>query len=147
MTRYTDTDDPFDYLRKMQQGMRRAFRTMPYMEGELREPLIDLLDQGEYLEVLAEIPGVKKEEIQVNVLPERLSIGAEHKVSRDEAKKEEGFYRKERSYSSFYRSMVLPEEIIPEKTEASYENGILSLKLPKKNPEKSGKKGFHVDIP
>jgi len=116
------------------------FPKIEFPSAEIREPLIDIIDEGNKLRVVAELPGVKKEDLRVNVLPDALEISA--KLSIKEEKKEEGYYFRERSYSQFYRRIPLPAEVIPEKTQAKFENGILELTLEKKEI----KKGFEVKL-
>ncbi len=116
------------------------FPRIEFPSAEIREPLIDVIDEGNKLRVVAELPGVKKEDLHVNVLPTAIEISA--KLSIKEEKKEEGYYFRERSYSQFYRRIPLPAEVIPEKTQAKFENGILELTLEKKEI----KKGFEVKL-
>ncbi|RLG69971.1 MAG: Hsp20/alpha crystallin family protein [Candidatus Iainarchaeum archaeon] len=116
------------------------FPKIEFPSAEIREPLIDVVDEGNKLRVVAELPGVKKKDLHINVLPNAVEISA--KVTEKEEKEEEGYYFRERSYSQFYRRIPLPAEVIPEKTQAKFENGILELVLEKKET----KKGFEVKL-
>jgi HSP20 family protein len=81
--------------------------------------------------VLAEIPGVKKEDIQVSVDGNQVAISAEVKRQKEE-KQGEKTLRSERYYGKVYRSFALGQDVDQEKAQAKYENGVLELRLPKK---------------
>ncbi|OGS99940.1 MAG: stress protein [Gallionellales bacterium RIFCSPLOWO2_12_FULL_59_22] len=120
--------DPFrdeDWLRSL--GMR------PF-NGELEtvpQIRIDLTESDKEYTVKAEIPGVAKEDINVEVEGNRVCISAETKQEKTETK-DEKVICSERSIGSSYRSFSLDSEVDDAKAEASYENGVLELKLPKK---------------
>lgn len=87
-------------------------------------------DDGAY-HVKADIPGVKKDDIDVSIHDNQVSISAE--VKRETTKKEgERSILTERSYGQVYRSFTLPTDVQHDKAEAHYENGVLSLVLPKR---------------
>ncbi len=117
---------------------KRFSRTMP----SLRSPATDLRDLGEKYRIEAEIPGLDKEDIEIELRDDSLVIEAE----KEEKTEEEGedYIRRERGYKSFYRRLPLPEEVKPEDIGASLDNGILTIDLPKKEPKK--KKGRKIKI-
>jgi len=88
--------------------------------------------------VKAEIPGVGKEDIQVSIEGNQVTIGAEVKREKD-VKDGDRVLRSERYYGSVYRGFTLPVEVDEEASNAKYENGVLELKLAKKAPQ-SGRK-------
>jgi HSP20 family protein len=88
--------------------------------------------------VKAEIPGVSKDDIQVSIEGNQVTIGAEVKRERD-AKDGERLLRSERYYGSVYRGFTLPVEVDENTSNAKYENGVLELKLAKK-PAQAGRK-------
>jgi len=105
----------------------------------VRQPLVDLADNGKEYIVKAEIPGVNKEDLNIEVSENSIEISAESKEEKREEKK--GYIRRERRYASFYRSIPLPEEIVPDKANADLKEGVLTVTLPKTSaPEKKGKK-------
>jgi HSP20 family protein len=104
---------------------------------ETRTPLVDLEDQGKNFLLKAEMPGFKKEDIEINVQEDSISISAEVGWSYD--KKEQEYVCKERACKSFYRTINLPEEIEVEKVVAELSDGILEVNLPKKKPKKTRK--------
>ena len=79
--------------------------------------------------VRAELPGLKEEDIDVSVEGDTLTIKGERKAESEV--KEEDYYCCERSYGSFFRSMTLPSTVDATKIEASYEDGVLEVSLPK----------------
>ena len=99
---------------------------------------MDVTEQnGAYL-VKAEIPGVGKDDIQVSIEGNQVTIGAEVKREKD-VKDGERVLRSERYYGSVYRGFTLPVEVDEAASEAKYENGVLQLKLVKK-PANAGRK-------
>ena len=99
---------------------------------------MDVTEQnGAYL-VKAEIPGVGKDDIQVSIEGNQVTIGAEVKREKD-VKDGERVLRSERYFSSVYRGFTLPVEVDEAASEAKYENGVLQLKLVKK-PANTGRK-------
>ena len=99
---------------------------------------MDVTEQnGAYL-VKAEIPGVGKDDIQVSIEGNQVTIGAEVKREKD-VKDGERVLRSERYYGSVYRGFTLPVEVDEAASEAKYENGVLQLKLVKK-PENAGRR-------
>jgi HSP20 family protein len=100
---------------------------MPEMEEV--SPKIDIFEEGENFVVKAEIPGMKKEEIEVNLTDDMVTISGEKKKEEKVEKKD--YYRLERSYGSFSRSFRLPKEIQTDKAKATFKDGVLELKVPK----------------
>jgi len=137
--------DPFDEMRRIRREMDRMFnnflaRPMYREESKLkgwREPLTDFKETDNDLVLTIELPGIDKNDIQLNATEDFLEIKAETKNLIEE--KEEGMFRRERNYKGFYRSFSLPCKIIPEKIDAVHENGVLKLKLPKVTPKKKEK--------
>jgi HSP20 family protein len=99
---------------------------------------MDVTEQDNAYVVKAEIPGVGKEDIQVSIEGNQVTIGAEVKREKD-VKDGDRVLRSERYYGSVYRGFTLPVEVDEEASNAKYENGVLELKLAKKAPQ-SGRK-------
>ena len=110
-------------------------------ETKLSMP-IELTDAGKEYDIRAELPGVKKEDLDIDIESDYLKINAK-KV---EEKNEEGknFKRSEFNYGEFSRVIELPEEIDIDKTEAKLENGVLKIIAPKLNKEKTQNKKLIV---
>jgi HSP20 family protein len=105
----------------------------------VRQPLVDLADTGKEYVVKAELPGVSKEDLNVEVSENNIEISAESKEEKKEEAK--GYIRRERRYASFYRSVPLPEDVLPDKADAELKEGVLTVTLPKASaPEKKVKK-------
>jgi HSP20 family protein len=77
-----------------------------------------------------DLPGVKKDDIEIRVDGNLLQIRAERKF--EDEKSQDKYYRLERFYGVFQRSFTLPDKVDPEKLKAKYENGVLTITLPKK---------------
>lgn len=102
-------------------------------------PRVDITEENERFLVHADLPGMNKEDIDVSIEGDTLTISGE---KREQKKKEEGAYSHlERAYGSFQRSFSLPENVDKEKVDAQYTSGVLELSLPKTAEEKKmGKK-------
>ncbi len=106
---------------------------VPWLEmPDVRHARYDLIDSGNEFCVRAEVPGIAKENLKVNVTGRGVEIEGEAKTDIQEGN--EGFVRRERGYSKIQRSLSFPEEVIPEKTEATLKDGVLEIKVPKKTP-------------
>lgn len=92
-------------------------------------PPVNIGDCNGDLEVTAEVPGMRLEDIDVSIVGEVLTIRGERKPE-DEAA-EATFYRRERLFGSFVRSLQLPQLVDGDKAEARYTNGVLSIRIPK----------------
>ncbi len=92
---------------------------------------MDVIDKGDKYEVLVDLPGVKKEDINVTVEGARVAIAAESKGQR-EIKDGDRLLHTERFASSYARSFELPAEVTEDGAEAAFENGVLKLALPKR---------------
>ncbi len=108
-----------------------------------RAPACDIQDRGDMYLCEAELPGIDKDDIEIELRDDKLTIKAETK----EETKEEGedYLRHERGYRSFYRELPLPDEVLTEEAEASLSNGVLEITLPKKEPEEK-KEGKKIEI-
>jgi len=95
---------------------------------------MDVTEQNDAYLVKAEIPGVGKDDIQVSIEGNQVTIGAEVKREKD-VKDGDRLLRSERYYGSVYRGFTLPVEVDEAASEAKYQNGVLELKLAKKAPQ------------
>ncbi len=111
----------------------------PYVaEFPVREAFADLVDAGDKFVVHAEVPGIPKDKIDVTVTKDDVEISARAGIEKEEKKK--GYVFRERGYSSFYKRIVFPEEVVPEKAESTVKDGVLELDIPKKTPTSEPKK-------
>ena len=110
--------------------------------GEGERLFCDLIDTGKEYRLCAEIPGIPKDKIDINVDGDSIEISAEAQTESEEEKK--GYVGRERTYSKFYRSMNFPEQVIPEKAQATLENGILDIIVPKRVPTEAKKRKVKI---
>jgi HSP20 family protein len=107
----------------------------------IRQPLVDLADNGKEYVVKAEVPGIKKDDLVIEITENGIEISGETKDEQKEEDKEKGFLKHERRYASFYRSIPLPEAVLTDRAEAELKDGVLTVTLPKAAPpEKKTKK-------
>lgn len=104
-----------------------------------REPLawaprMDVYEKDHVIVVKAELPGLKKEDVEVEVEGDWLTIRGQSKAESEV--KEEDYYRSERAYGSFYRRMQLPPGVTAEQIEASLTDGVLEVRIPEPAEEK-----------
>jgi HSP20 family protein len=97
-------------------------------------PSVDILETENELVLKADLPDVKLEDIEVRVENQTLTLKGERKFEKDESAK--GYHRIERNYGSFVRSFTVPTSVEAEKVAAQYKNGVLTVKLPKKEAAK-----------
>ncbi len=102
---------------------------------EVRVPSVDIIDREEEVVVRAEIPGIDKENLEVSLSDDRLTIKGSTRQEKEE--KEAGEYtRRELSRGSFTRVITLPANVDGEKAKASFKDGVLEMTLPKLKPSK-----------
>lgn len=92
-------------------------------------PKVDIIDKGDTLFVRAEMPGIKKEDLDITIAGDRLMIEAKREIEEEE--KKEDFFRHEMAYGRLFRTVVLPVEVVGDKVKAELKDGLLALYLPK----------------
>ncbi len=115
------------------QALDKVFETFP----ETRTAVVDLEDRGKDYLLKAEMPGFKKEDINIQVYDDAVEISALTGWKYD--KKERSYICKERACESFYRMMQLPEEVKVDDVQAELKDGVLEMVLTKKAPKQSRK--------
>jgi len=93
---------------------------------------VDMVDTGKEYKITAEMPGINKKDVEVNVTENQISICGETQTESKED--DEGWVRRERSYSTICRTMPFPEEVDPNKADATLKDGILEITIGKKKP-------------
>jgi len=111
------------------------FDTSSALGRAITVPAVNITENVNDYNISVAAPGLKKNDFHINVDGNMLTISAEKEETKEE-KEEENYTRKEYNYSSFSRSFTLPQEVNREKIEASYEDGVLKLVLPKKEEVK-----------
>jgi HSP20 family protein len=147
--------NPFQMMRRFTKDMERLFEDFqgfrfpsffktdfPPFRMELEKfawaPQIEVLQNNGQFMVRADLPGLKTEDVKVEVTDEVLTISGERKQETEEER--EGFYRTERSYGSFYRQIPLPEGAKTENAAATFRNGVLEITMPTAKVEPSSRK-------
>lgn len=140
-----ETVNPFQMMRRFTRDMERLFENFqgfgspsffmtdfPPFRMELENvewiPQIEVLQNNEQFMVRADLPGLTKDSVKVEVTNDLLTISGERKEEKEE--KRESFYRSERSYGSFYRQIPLPEGVKTENAAATFHNGVLEITIP-----------------
>ena len=148
------TTDPFGVLRQMTSEFDRVF-DQPFWRA-FRRPLqsltshrvlnwspgIDVFERDNRLVTKVDLPGMKKEDVKVEVMDGHLVISGERKSDTEETK--DNVYRREREYGSFYRAIPLPEGVKNEEIGAAFADGVLEVSVPL--PAKTAAKAHKVDI-
>lgn len=121
---------PVGGLLRLQEELDRFFGKPPFelgLAGPNVFPNINVFTDQDGLVVQAEVPGIKSEELHVQVENGRLTISGERKAAHADA----SFHRRERRYGRFSRTIQLPRDLDPEKVQAELRNGLLTIRFPK----------------
>ena len=138
---------PFSFMRRFSEEMDRLFEDFGFRSGWLApsfgrdffpvgfgdfgqtawSPQVEVFEREGQLVVRADLPGLKKEDVKVEVMNDTLTISGERKSEHEE--KREGFYRSERSYGSFYRQIPLPEGVNADDAQATFNDGVLEISM------------------
>jgi len=127
--------DPFSDLRTtmdrlFDEGFSRPWRLLPNEpSAEGGGFAVEVSETEGEVDVKAALPGIKPEEVDITVNKNVLTIKAEHKYETEDKKRD--YYRREIRYGAFQRSLGLPVEVDADKAQATFENGMLHLRLPK----------------
>ena len=134
--------DPFEEIRRTQERLNQLFEDFMPMEewggGKVYTPAIDIKEEDDKLVVSTDLPGINKEDVQINLKEDMLEISA--KTGKEKETEEEGYLRRERAYTQFYRAIRLPASVKEEGSTAKMENGVLKITLPKMQLEEPTKK-------
>jgi len=126
ITRYNPFEDFFQDF-----GKGFWLKPLPFPAGTELKMKIDVKEDDKSFTVKADIPGVKKEDIQIDIEDDRISLSAEVKREKEEKKDEKVVYS-ERAYGMVSRSFTLPVDVDAKAAKAEYKDGVLNLTLPKK---------------
>ena len=132
LLRFSPNVDPVSNLLALQSDLERFLRNPGYGLGVSASggfPPVNIFDAGDGVAVIAEIPGVDPKNISVSGQGHTLTIHGERR--RESSTEAIGYHRRERSFGEFSRSIQLPEQLDIDKAGASYDAGILTVKIPK----------------
>jgi HSP20 family protein len=141
--------NPWREMGTLQSRINRMFSDTMYptvKDGEKAElcswhPVVDIFENDDHLVIKAELPGIDKKDIEIDVKDRVLSLRGER--SYDNEVKEDKYYRRERVFGKFVRSFTLPVNVDAEKISADYKEGVLSITVPKPETEKPKKISVH----
>jgi HSP20 family protein len=123
---------PFELMRRFTDDMDRLFESVGSRwrgsPSKMWSPPIEISEKDGQLNVCAELPGIDKEDVKVELSPEGLTISGERK--QEEEERQGDFYRSERSYGAFSRTIPLPEDAEIDNAKATFENGVLTVSVP-----------------
>ncbi|HTX30365.1 MAG TPA: Hsp20/alpha crystallin family protein [Solirubrobacteraceae bacterium] len=119
--------DPFAELSELRTRFDRMFDQFDG-EGRAWTPAIDVVRDDGNLVIRADLPGIKPEEVKIEVEDDILTVSGEHEERKEEKEKE--YMRRERRYGSFSRSMALPPGVEPKKIKAQTRDGVVEVTIP-----------------
>lgn len=142
--------NPFTEIERMFDRMSRQFESLDPMElsGTFSQIAVDIVEEDDQFVVTADLPGFEKEHIDVSLPDEtRLRIDADQEsdVEREEERDGGRYVRRERRRKSASRTVTLPAPVAESDTSATYQNGVLTITLPKAEPEESGGQSIPVN--
>ena len=153
-------DSPFAFMRRFNDEMDRLFQNFGFGRGfpessfgremglfgeggpSIWSPQVEVFERGGELCVRADLPGMTKDDVEVDIADNALVIRGERRSEREEEEEGEGFYRSERSYGSFYRTIPLPEGVDAKNAEATFRNGVLEITMPA--PERTERRRLEI---
>jgi len=155
---------PFDFMRRLSDDLDRLFggvglgrfdlapfagggrdlwAGMPELEEALWSPQVEIFKRGDKLVVRADLPGLERDDVSVGVTDDNaLTISGERR--RESAEGHGGYFRSERSYGRFFRSIPLPEGTDADRVEASFKNGVLEVTAPA--PKREERRGRKINV-
>jgi HSP20 family protein len=124
--------DPSRDVDTLQSEVNRIFDTF-FGGNDVRTrrwvPAMDLVETDDHLVLRADLPGLKREDVEIEVKDGVLTVAGERKAEQE--RRSEGYYRVERAFGTFSRSLTLPKGIDPQQVAAEFEDGVLEVRIPK----------------
>ena len=141
--------EPVRELSSLQNDMNRLFNTFfdttSTSNGATPRrwvPAMDLVETDDHFVLKADLPGLSEDDVQIDVEDNVLTVSGERKAEHEDTR--EGYVRVERSYGAFRRSLTLPEGVEAEAVSASFENGVLEIRIPKPEQRKPRRVAIQV---
>lgn len=137
LTRYRPWSNVLSLPQELDRWMDEAFSTRDWFRAADRQwfPVADVSETSDFLTLRLEVPGMETEDIKIGVENNTLTVRGEKK--HETKTEDETFYRSERSYGAFERSFALPGYVSNEDVHAQLENGVLTIRLPRREEAKS----------
>jgi len=134
--------EPVAELNSIQNEMNRLFNTFVDPSGQSRGadvrrrwiPAMDLVEAGDHYVLRADLPGLSETDVNIQLEDSVLTISGERKTEHNQ--QQEGYYRLERAFGAFSRSLTLPDGVDPERVQAHFDRGVLELRIPKPEQKK-----------
>jgi HSP20 family protein len=130
-------------------GFGHGLLSRPWSSGSRRHsaletwtPQIEVSHQNNELLVRADLPGLKKDDVSIDITDEAITISGERR--QEQQSESGGYYRSERSYGSFYRTVPLPRGAISDQAKATFKDGVLEVRVPA--PPEQVTRGRRIDI-
>ena len=126
--------NPFAFMRRITDELDRAFAVRPEVPAlmpfyaRVWAPQLEVFERDNKFFVRVDLPGLKKEDVKIELTHDELTIEGERKLDKEE--KEEGFYRSERIYGQFLRQIAIPEHVKAEAAVATFKEGVLEIEMP-----------------
>jgi len=118
-------DDPFFRIGRMDDDSRSG----------MWNPVVDLYEKDDHFMITAELPGVNKDDIKIDLKDRLMTLSGERTA--DNEVKEENYYRRERSYGRFQRAFTLPADVDSDNIKAEFKDGVLKVEVPKPEEKKA----------
>ncbi len=149
LSRREQYTSPFSVMRRFRDEIDRLFDDFGFgglispsfgrdFESAMWSPQTEVFERGNNLVVRADLPGMTKDDIDVDIEDDQIIIRGERRDERETD--EQGFYQTERSYGSFYRSIPLPQGIDSEQANATFRDGVLEITIPKPEQKSRGRR-------
>jgi HSP20 family protein len=134
---------PFDLFSQMKSEMDRVFgEYIPFSRSSTWMPTVDVFEKGDETVIKCELPGMKKEDIDISLEQGDLIIRGERK--HEETKEERNYTRMERSYGSFFRRLPMPAGVTEKNVTASHSDGVVEIRV--KRPVESNQSSRRIPI-
>ncbi len=114
---------------------RNIERMMNFMDFSFGYPKVDVIDENDRIKIVADMPGVEKNDIKVKIERDNVIIRA--KMDKETRQEDKNYYREERNYADYFRQIPLPVEVKKDEAKATFRNGILTLEMQKANNDES----------
>ena len=141
--------NPYGEMTAMRNRINRMFNEPYWLTSRMDDdtgmgmwnPAVDLYEKGDHFVIKAELPGVDKKDISIDLKDRVLTLSGER--SYENEVKEENYYRKERSYGKFQRAFTLPSDVDSDKIKAEFNDGLLQIEVPKPEEQKPKQVTIH----
>ena len=141
--------NPFREMTAMQNRIDRMFNNPYWLTDRVGDdtgmgmwnPVVDLYEKDDHFVIKAELPGVDKKDIAIDLKDRVLTLSGER--SYENEVKEENYYRRERSYGKFQRAFTLPADVDSDKIKAEFKDGLLKIEVPKPEQQKPKQVTIH----